>query len=105
MAARDRKRKTLSLEQRVKVIRKLDEGLTVRDVAKLFDCGKTQISSIRVSRDLIMKEWEGGARHDLKYLKRRKTTYEDINQDVYDWFLRNRAKHMPISGPMIQVNI
>ena len=41
MAARDGKRKVLSLEQRVAVVKSLDSGKSVRLVAKDFGCGKT----------------------------------------------------------------
>ena len=104
MAARDGKRKILSLEQRVEVLKMLDKGSTTRAVAAHFGCGRTQVSSIKGNKDHIMKEWEAGTRPTLKYVKRRKMVYENVNTKCYEWFLSARAKHMPVSGRLIQVS-
>ena len=45
-----------------------------------------------------MKEWESGARCDLKYVKRLKRTY-----DVWEWFNKARSKELPISGRLLHV--
>ena len=39
-ASRDRKRKILTLEQRLEVIKQLDSGKSCRKVAEDFGCGK-----------------------------------------------------------------
>ena len=49
-----------------------------------------------------MKQWESGARGEQKYLKRRKTTYEELNSLVWDWFCAARSKDHPVSGSLIQ---
>ena len=63
------------------------------------------MSSIKGRKEEIQKEWEAGASPDSKYVKRRKTVYEDLNQKVYEWFVRARAKHMRLTGGLIQVSI
>jgi hypothetical protein len=40
------KKKFLSLEERIKVLKKLDEGQPIRKIAEEFKCGKTQITNI-----------------------------------------------------------
>ena len=72
-ASRDRKRKILTLEQRLEVIKQLDSGKYCRKVAEDFGCGKTQIARCKTERVDILKEWESGSRSDLKYVKKRKT--------------------------------
>ena len=47
-------------------------------------CGKTQIGRIRLDRMAIMAEWSSGGRTDLKYVKRHKTTYEELNNLVWE---------------------
>ena len=49
-----------------------------------------------------MKQWESRARAEQKYLKRRKTTYEELNSLVSDWFCAARSKDLPVSGRLIQ---
>ena len=46
----------------------------------------------------IMKEWKSGARCDLKYVKRRKGTYEELNTLVWEWFNKARSKELPVTG-------
>ena len=83
----DNKCKVLSLAQRMDVLRQLDSGQSCHKIAKEVGCGKTQIARIRLERTAISSEWETGGRPDLKYVKRRKTIYEEL----------------PVSGKLIQV--
>jgi hypothetical protein len=96
------KRKVLTLDDRVGVIKLLDSGKSARQIAQQFGCGRTQILKINTDRDGIMKEWESGGRSDLKYVKRRKTMYEDLNTLVWEWFCTARSKNLPVSGCLIQ---
>jgi hypothetical protein len=97
------KRKILDLQQRVQVLKLLDQGQSCRVVAQTMSCGKTQIQGIKGMREEILKEWEAGARPTQKFIKRRKGNYDDLNDKTLEWFLRARAKHLPLSGPLIQV--
>ena len=78
------KHKILTLDDRVDILKRIDNVESCRSIAAAVNCGKTQISRIRNDRAAIMKEWESGARCDLNYVKRRKGTYDfnivDINQ-------------------------
>jgi hypothetical protein len=97
------KRKILDLKQRVDVIKMLDQGVSCRAAAIKIGCGKTQVVNIKSQREAILKEWEAGARPTQKFVKRRKGTYDDVNDKTYEWFLRARAKHLTITGALIQV--
>ena len=97
------KRKVLSLEQRMDVLKRLDNGQSCRSVAIMCGCGKSQIARVRLERAEIEREWASGGRCELKYLKRRKTLYEDLNALVWKWFSTARSKELPVSGRMIQV--
>ena len=87
------KRKFLTLEQRVRVIEKLDKGLSVRKIAEELDCGKTQISNIKADKKAILEEWESGCRSSAKCVKKRKTVYQALNDDLFDWFAAARSKN------------
>ena len=99
----DNKRKVLSLAQRMDVLRRLDSGQSCRKIAKEVGCGKTQIARIRLERTPISSEWETGGQPDLKYVKKRKTIYEELNQLVWEWFSTARSKELPVNGKLIQV--
>ena len=73
------------------VIKKIDSGQSCRDLARELCCGKTQIARIKSERSAIEKEWEAGARITTKYVKRRKTNYEDLKVAVWEWFCQART--------------
>jgi len=97
-------KKVLTLEQRILVLKKIDSGRSVKEVATEFGCSITQISGIKRKRDSLVKQWEDGGRADQKFMKKRKTIYEDLNVAVWEWFCQVRAKNIPISGKLIQVS-
>ena len=71
MATPSKKRKALTLEEKVKVIRLNEKGESVRRIAAELDVGKTQIASIVKSREEVLKQWEDGAASGRKILKAR----------------------------------
>ena len=97
-----RKRKILTLEERVAVLKKADEGKSCRAIAIEVGVGKTQIQTIVKEREEILKNWESGQRSDRKYSKPRTAGYEDLDKIVWEWFTTARAKNIPVSGKMIQ---
>ena len=68
---RSRRRKILTLDDRVDVLKRIDNGKSCRSIAAAVNCGKSQMSIIRGDRAAILKEWESGARSDMIYVKRR----------------------------------
>ena len=55
-----RKRFILTLDCKVKVIRKHEKGICSRQLAAEFGVGKTQINNIVTAKADILKLWEGG---------------------------------------------
>ena len=70
-----RKRKVLTLAERVKVIERSSRGESAVSIAKSINVGKTQIQSILIDKDSILARWESGESGDRKLSKIRKTTY------------------------------
>jgi hypothetical protein len=64
------KKKFLSLEERIKVLKKLDEGQPIRNIAEEFKCCKTQITNIRDNKDSLKRQWEDGGQSSQKLMKR-----------------------------------
>uniref|UniRef100_A0A8C4QQL2 HTH CENPB-type domain-containing protein n=1 Tax=Eptatretus burgeri TaxID=7764 RepID=A0A8C4QQL2_EPTBU len=97
-----RKRKVLSLEQRVRVIERHNNGKSARSIAASLDVGKTQIQSIINERDWILQLWEGGESGDRKYAKARRSSCSRLNELVWDWFCAASSKNLPITGKLLQ---
>ena len=97
-----RKRKVLTLEERVSVLDKIEKGQSCRSVAEELSVGKTQIQNIVKDKEDILKQWAAGESSSKKYTKVRKTGYEEIDKVIWEWFARARAKNIPVTGRLIQ---
>ena len=64
---RGQKRKVLTLEQRVKVLKMADEGKSGRAIAAELQVGKTQVHKIVKDKENLMKEWEDGGNTEKGY--------------------------------------
>eukprot|EP00117_Sycon_ciliatum_P046093 scpid98626/ scgid33057/ Tigger transposable element-derived protein 4 len=94
------KPKALQLKERLKVIEMSERGMSARKIANEVKVGKTQIQSILLHNEAILKDAETGAPLTKKR-NSRKAGNEDLNGLVSEWFLTCRAKCIPLSGPVI----
>lgn len=96
-----RKHTTLSLQDKCDIIKKLESGITVRELAKTYDVGKSTIGDIKKKKDAIIShvsstESGPGQRKTLKSCQN-----PDVESAVFTWFLQQRAQHIPLSGEII----
>lgn len=96
------KRKVLSLDERVKVIRLNKEGKRSRKIATILEVGKTQINFVIKNNAEILKQWESGANGDRQIVTARRCLYPAPNDKVYEWFCVARGKNIPLTDKMIQ---
>jgi hypothetical protein len=101
-APNTKKRKLLTLEERVKVIRLSESGESSRKISIDFAVGKTQVNNIIKNKAEIIKQWESGEASSRKIVKARRCLYPDLNLKVYDWFCTARSKNIPVTGKMLQ---
>uniref|UniRef100_UPI00358F8A17 tigger transposable element-derived protein 4-like n=1 Tax=Myxine glutinosa TaxID=7769 RepID=UPI00358F8A17 len=99
-----RKRKSLTLEDRVKVINMHDVGrMSSRAIAKAMDVGKTQIQLVIKDKESILASWESGnVPATQKYLKAWSGRHKELNSLVWEWYQAARAQNIHISGRMVQ---
>ena len=97
-----RKRKVLTLEERVSVLNKIKKGQSCCSVAEELGVGKTQIQNIVKYTEDILKQWPAGEPSNKKYTKVRKTGYKEIDEVVWEWFTGARTKNIPVIGKLIQ---
>ena len=97
-----RKREELGLKARFEVIRFSDANPkeSTRKIAKKFNCGKTQIQSILLKKDEILKAFEANVSSNTK--RSRGAKNEEVDNALLEWFQKARSKNMPISGPILQ---
>lgn len=92
----------LSVEERVNVLKKIDEGKSCQEVSSELGVGKTQVQTKAKDQEDLLKRWERGERLDKKYVKPRTAGYEALDELVWAWFTEARSKNIPVSGRMIQ---
>ena len=102
MSVVNRKRKVLTLEERVKAVKLSNNGESARKIAQTLGVGKTQIQSVILDKEAILKECKTGQSSTRKYLKVRKTPYEQLNKLVWERFCITQSKGVPVSGTLLQ---
>ena len=84
------KRKDLSVKVKYEVIKTAEQEpkLGVRKLSELFQCGKTQISTIVKNKEAITELYESNACDRLCQARKRNrvSDYADLNDAVYQWY-------------------
>ena len=98
----EQKRKTLTLHEKVQVIKhKKKTQCGARELARVFQVGKTQIQTILKNKHGILKQFKD---NDLGESKR-KTGNEEINKLTWAWFKDVTAQKLPVCGQLLQERV
>ncbi len=96
-----KKRKVLTLDDRVKVIKLLEGGKSTRLVAEEFGVGKTQVQQTLKRKAEFISDYENNVNPDSKRQKR-VTVNDNINELTWKWFQDASARRIHLSGPLIK---
>ena len=91
------KRKLLTLEDRIRVIEKVEQGKSCRCVAVEMAVGKTQVQSIVRDRKSIRRQWETCRSGPKQKYQSRKVHYDDIDRDGWEYLLRPFQGTFPLT--------
>lgn len=96
-----RRHVTLSLTDKIEVIKKLDQGEKVINIAKEYNIGKSTVSEIKKKRESILAycskvECDLSTRRTLRPAK-----HPEVEQALYEWYIQQRAENVFISGDAI----
>lgn len=97
-----RARKVLTLADKVKVIEAVQSGMSNRTAAEKFSVGRTQINTIVLNQEAILRTYSEGANAKAKYLSPKPLKYKEIDAEVWKFFLNCREKRIPVNGPILQ---
>ena len=99
------KRNYLSLERKIEVIKTSQQrlGTSIRPLAEMFNCGKTQIARILKTKDTITRMYESNVSGRKVHTSTisRTSEYSDINKALYDWFTLASSKNIHPGGPQL----
>ena len=81
-------RNCLSLKKKIEVIKSAEKnpGITIRELAEWFDCGKTQIAKILKNKSSVLSSYESKAPNTSVKTVTRTSDFSDINKALYEWF-------------------
>ena len=77
------------------------DKLSVKQIMKMFNVGKTRVYEILKNKTENLMRWENCVNGKIKR-ELKKTANEDVNEIVWEWFVSVRAKNHRVSGPMAQ---
>ena len=75
--------------------------MSVKQIMKMFNVGKTQVYEILKKKTEILMRWENCANGKIKR-ELKKTANKDVTEIVWEWFFSVRVKNHRVSGPMVQ---
>ncbi|XP_052746342.1 tigger transposable element-derived protein 4-like [Bicyclus anynana] len=93
------KRKPISIEEKSRIISKIESGVPNKDLVKEYGVRHSTISSIWKARDKIKTLYD---KNCLKMKRSRTTKHAKIEDAVLKWYRHQRTNNVPINGPMLQ---
>lgn len=94
-----KKRKSLSLIDKLKIITQIEQGATQAEVARQSLLPKQTVQNIWSKREKIK---EDAKNVNSGYKKVRKCDYPTLDSSLIQWFNLQRARNVPISGPILK---
>lgn len=96
-----RKKTTLTLEQKVEILEKLERGVHANRIAVDFGVCKSSISYIKSQKENILAAISNSFQ-EAKKKTLHKSEYPKMEDQLYDWFLKQRDRKCTISGPILK---
>uniref|UniRef100_A0A1B6M632 HTH CENPB-type domain-containing protein n=1 Tax=Graphocephala atropunctata TaxID=36148 RepID=A0A1B6M632_9HEMI len=102
--AEKRKKTVVTMEEKLRAIKRLDMGESAKKIAAEMGVGTSTVSDWKKSRKAI-ENWcltqpSSSGITSSKMMK--KGTLDKVNEALYLWFTKCRAKGVPMSGPILQ---
>lgn len=94
-------RRELPLQEKIDLIKEKERGSSHRQLSERFRISIGSVSNI-VKRKLEYTEDYETNRNKKINRRCREDSNQDVNEGVYEWFVAQRSKNIPISGPILQ---
>ena len=97
-------RRVVTLENKLEIVSQLKKVKSQRFVSSLFDIPKSTVADVWKAREKI--ERHDSASDNPSFAKMRcivkEANFEKLDKAVYTWFIQQRSKGAPVSGPLLQ---
>ena len=95
-----RKRVSLTIFQKVEILKKLQHGSSVKMIQEEYNVGKSKIYDLRSDKEKILQY--AAECESANLMKNRKTMkpakFDELGRVLYEWFKQRRSEGIPISG-------
>ncbi|KAL3882412.1 hypothetical protein ACJMK2_028755 [Sinanodonta woodiana] len=91
--------KTLTLAEKVEILRKLDKKESQSSIALQFGVNQSEISRIRKNKDNIFHEWQNNSHPTRK--QKKAGILKDVAEALLHWFSHARSRQIPVCGPLL----
>ena len=99
-----RKHKSCNMKTKLEILKRIDNGEAAVKLAKEFNVGKSTISDWKRQRSEIDKFVRSTM--SMKIIENRctlkKSRFSQVDEATYLWFLQERERGTPLSGPIIR---
>ena len=99
-----RKHVTLSIGEKLTVLKKIAGGASLASIAKEYGIGKTTVSDIKKNEEKL-KKFASGTESFSVDRKSRKIMHlvndDELDQAFFLWFVQKRSQNIPVSGPLL----
>jgi len=97
---RKRKRVVLTINQKLDIIKKLEQGGSTKNLALQYGIGETTVRDLRKNKNkLINYASNSDSSSGLSSRKTMKlSTYDELDKAMLQWFNQQRAQNIPVSG-------
>jgi predicted DNA-binding protein YlxM (UPF0122 family) len=92
---------TLTLSEKVQLIRENEENVSYRTLGENYKISIGSVSNIIKRKAEYIESYEQNEK-STKKRNFRDQFNQQLDQKVYEWFVIQRSKNIPISGPLIQ---
>lgn len=99
-----RKHVTLSIVQKIEIVRKLEDGATINYIAKEYGIGSRTVYDLKKNKkkllDFFANSDSGAKIASRKTLRAAKVDH--LDKVIYEWFKQRRNEGAPITGPILR---
>lgn len=95
------KQKRLSVAEKCTILKKLDEGVLANRLAMDFHVSAAAISKIKRNKKNIYGAVSGTC-DEIRRKTLHSAEYADLEKQLYTWFLNQRERNCPMSGPILK---
>ena len=94
-------RHELCLEEKISLIKDRENELSYRQLSNKFQISIGTVSNMMKRKTEYTDDYESNI--NKKFKRKLKNEFNrDLNTHVYEWFILQRSKNIPLSGPILQ---